>query len=123
MPKMNEKWVRDTGLIFSLIFLLWGYRGHAWALLVCALLLAALLLYPRALWPLGYLWHTVADVLGRVMNKVFFGLVFFVVVTPIGYLRRLIVGDARDLSSHPDRASAFTERGGWIQKKQVEKPY
>ena len=123
MLTMNDKWVRDTTLIFSLIFLFLGYKGYAWFLPLTGVLLLALLFFPSALWPLGYLWFKVAEVLGKIMNKVFFGLVFFAIVTPIGYMRRLIMGDARDLSYHPDRASAFADRSGWMTKAQIEKPY
>jgi|SRR3989338_5998375 len=120
---LTEKWVRDTGIIISLIFLFFGYNGSSWSLLLSGAVLLALLFLPSALWPFGYLWLKVAEVLGKIMNKVFFGLVFFVVVTPLGYLRRLIVGDERDLSYHKDRASAFRGRCGRIQREQIEKPY
>ena len=123
MPKMNDKWVRDTGLIFTLIFLIVGYRGHAWALLLSGLILVALLFFPSILWPFGYVWFKLAETLGKIMNKVFFGLVFFCIVTPIGYLRRLTVGDARDLTTHPDRESAFIDRNIKIKKEHITKPY
>ena len=123
MPEMNEKWVRDTGLIFSLVFLFFGYTRYHPLLLVSGAILLALLFFPSIVWPLGYFWFNVAEIVGNVMNKVFFGLVFFVIVTPIGYLRRFLIGDARDLSFHTDRASAFVDRSGWIRREQIEKPY
>ncbi len=123
MLEMNDKWVRDTGLIFSLIFLLYGARGHSWALVLCALILVALMLKQSLLWPLAYLWLKIAQTLSAVMNKVFFGLVFFLIITPISLVRRFISGDERDLAFHPTLASNMIERRGWVQKKQIEKPY
>lgn len=123
MPKMGRKWTHDTGLLLALLFLYLAYRGFAWAMLLSALVLLALLFAPSVLTPIGYVWFTFAEMLARLMNVVFFALVFYLVVTPIGILRRLIGGDERCLSLRPDRESAFIHRSGWITPPQLEKPY
>ncbi len=120
---MNEKWVRDTGIIFSLIFLYFGYKGTAWAFAATSFILVALLFFPKVLWPLGYAWLKLAELLQKIVSKIFFGLVFFAIITPIGYMLRFIKGDARDLVPHPERASAFVDRNGWTTADKIERPY
>jgi len=46
-----------------------------------------------ALWPFNKVWMAVAHVLGYVNTRILLGVVFYVVVTPIGWLRRLVGGD------------------------------
>jgi len=120
---MDEKWGRDSALIFALIFIFLGYRGYVWGLGLAALIIVLLVLYPAALYPLGYLWHKIAEVLAGVMNAGIFSLVFFLVVTPIGYLHRIISGDMRSLKVRRERTSAFIERGFAVDKKSLLKPY
>lgn len=123
MPQMNEKWVRDSGLIFALIFLLLGYRGSSLFLALSILVLLALLFIPKLLWPFAYLWLKLAEALAFVMNRVFFGIIFFLIITPIGYLRRVFYGDSRYLVLNKARTSGFVDRGGIVTRAQIEKPY
>lgn len=54
---------------------------------VCLLLLA--LLKPKWLTPLQYVWEKIGFVLGTVNTYVFLTIFYFIVLTPIGLLRRL----------------------------------
>ena len=121
---MNEKWIRDTGLVFSLVFLVLGVWKHLPVFLFASMgILALLLFYPPALTPLALVWLKVAEVLGYVMNKVFFGVVFFLVVLPIGLLRRLLQGDLRSLEGQKGEDSAFINRGVVVSPADLLKPF
>jgi hypothetical protein len=120
---MSDKWVRDTGLVFALVFLLVGVKVSTIGFVLCAVFLLALLFAPLLLWPLARLWLFVAEVLGQVMNKVFFGLVFYVVVVPVGLLKRVFEGDQRDLGPQPDKSSAFYEREKLVVAADLAKPF
>lgn len=119
MLELTEKWVRDTGLILALVFLFFAYKEYSWGLHLSALTLLALLFYPSLLKPLAYLWLKLTHLLGSVMNKVFFGLVFFFVVTPIALLRRLL---GKEHVEHGGE-SAFVMRSGIMRRESLEKPY
>ena len=56
---------------------------------VGALLVAAGLLVPGRLTPLHRIWMGMALALSKVTTPVFMGIVYFVVITPTGLLRRL----------------------------------
>jgi hypothetical protein len=121
---MTDKWIRDTGLVFAAFFLLIGTLRHSgWALWLSLAFLVVLLFVPKVLTPLAWVWLKVAEILGLVMNKVFFGLVFYIVVVPVGLLRRILKGDARDLALQPDRETAFVERGKTVEAADLAKPY
>ncbi|HEY1404287.1 MAG TPA: SxtJ family membrane protein [Pyrinomonadaceae bacterium] len=93
---------RDFGLLVGGVFLAWGgwwlYRERFRTLAVALLALGALLMllgavYPKSLVVPNRLWMGMAEGMGFVMTRVILGVVFFLVVTPIGLLRRLFGGD------------------------------
>ena len=120
---MSDKWVRDTGLVFAFVFLMLGVKGNRLFLGLCGFFLLSVLFVPAALKPLAYVWMKIAEVLGKIMNKVFFGMVFVLVIVPMGYLKRLLAGDMRDLTKNKSRSSAFVEGKGLFTKEAFEKPY
>lgn len=120
---MTEKWTRDTGLVFALLFLILGVKGNSVFLFLSAAFLVALLFVPAVFTPLAWLWLKLTEVLGFVMNRVFFGIVFFLVILPVGMLRRLFKGDARDLNKHPLVASAFVEHEHLVVAEDLTQPY
>jgi hypothetical protein len=120
---MNDKWIRDTGLTFALVSLLLGYRYHPGFLLLAAAFIVLLMFFPNAFRPLAALWLTVTEVLGAVMGRVFFGLVFVAIIVPVGLARRLMWGDKRDNELHRERKSELVDAVGVITKEHLIKPY
>ena len=89
---------KEFGLIVGGVFVLlggwWLYRGkfttaaHG-ALPLGVLLILLALLWPRALkWP-NKAWMLLAEGLSFVTTRIILGLVFFLVITPIGVVKRL----------------------------------
>ena len=90
---------RKFGLTVGLAFLalaalvyFWRHRVVTGEVLgaVGALLVLAALLVPTRLGPLERAWMGLAKLISKVTTPVFMGAVFFVVVTPIGALMRLV---------------------------------
>ena len=98
MKKRSFRTEREFGLVVGGVFLLlgawWIYRGKftSFAYVVlplgCVLILLGLIL-PRALIYPNKAWMKLAEVLSFVMTRIILGIVFFLVVTPIGVLKRL----------------------------------
>lgn len=93
---------REFGLIVGSILALlggwWVYRGKFFevacvGLVVGALLVGFGLLFPRALVYPHKAWMMLAEVLSYVMTRIILGLVFFLIVTPIGVTKRLMGWD------------------------------
>lgn len=74
--------------VFSLWHASWG-RAAAWAA-VSACFAGAALLAPQVLQPLNRLWFRLGLLLHAVVNPLLLGAMFFVVMTPIGLLMRLL---------------------------------
>lgn len=120
---MSDAWVRDTGIVFALVFLVFAWAGNRTALIVSALFLLCVLFAPVLLTPLAKLWLMLSVVLGKIVNPVFFGLVFFLIIAPIGYVRRVTLGDARDLQKDEARTSAFVGEKRLFTKELFTKPF
>jgi saxitoxin biosynthesis operon SxtJ-like protein len=93
---------REFGLLVGLMMVLIGawrfYRGHSGAiaagLLVAGSALAILgLLFPKALVLLNRLWMALAKWLSLITTPIILGIIFFLVVMPIGVIKRLFGWD------------------------------
>ena len=74
--------------------------------------------------PLAWLWFGLSHLLSQVVSRVVLTVVFFVVVTPIALIRRLMGADALQLKKWKQgRGSVFVERQGVIQGKDMANPY
>ena len=102
MKKRAFRSERDFGLIVGGVFVLlsawWFYRGKFSTVREITLPLGALLVilglvFPRALfWP-NKAWMTLAAVLSFVSTRIILAFVFFVIVSPIGLIKRMLGWD------------------------------
>lgn len=78
-------------LIFDLLLpWLFDRPRPLWPFIVAAIFLLAALAWPKGLYPVYRGWMAVAAVLGRITNFIVLGLVFFLMIVPLGIvLRRL----------------------------------
>jgi len=98
VKKRSHRAERDFGLVVGAVFALlgawWLYRGKfAWVAPALMCVGAALVLFglafPRALVLPNRVWTALASALGYVMTRLILALVFFLIVTPIGVVKRL----------------------------------
>jgi hypothetical protein len=88
-----------------------GGAVRGWAIVVAAASLATALLRPSLLAPLNRLWTWVGLLLHRVVSPLVLGVLFFLVVTPVGLLMRARGKDPLRLRS--DRVS----NSYWIERR------
>jgi Saxitoxin biosynthesis operon protein SxtJ len=96
--------------IFGCLPLLRLAAPHWWLLGVALAFAALALLMPRALYPLNYVWFRFGLLLHRVISPVVIGAVFFLCVTPIGFLLRLFGKDVLSLRRRADLPSYWITR-------------
>lgn len=110
-----------VGGAFALFGVLaWVWRGHdrtGQSLLAIGLLLAAVgVVAPAMLAPVERAWMALAHAISKVTTPIFMGVVYFVVFTPAGILRRTIGGrvleheDSSGSVWKPVKASPSMER-------------
>jgi predicted membrane metal-binding protein len=98
---------------FALVSALSWWRGHIgwhWTLPLAAAFVVVALVYPRLLAPLNKLWLKIGLLLYKVMNPLVLGLLFFVTITPIGFVMRLAGKDFLRLRLDRGAKSYWIER-------------
>ena len=87
---------RSFGLVFAGFFIIlgaynWWHQGRWWPALIAiaAAFLAIALLRPNILAPLNRMWTKLGLLMAMVVSPILLGLLFLVVVTPMGLLMRL----------------------------------
>jgi predicted membrane metal-binding protein len=108
---------RSFGLVVATFFLIVGFwplvRAQPirwWALGVAAVFALLALLWTAALAPLNRLWVKLGALLYKVVSPVVMALLFYVTVTPIALLMRLLGKDPLRLRRDPDAASYWIDR-------------
>ena len=116
---------RDTGMAMVLICLLLAYWGRRPVFLPLAIVvLLVTMTVPRVFRPLAGLWFGLSHVLGNVVSKVVLTVIFFVLVTPIGLIRRWAGRDSLRLRQwKKGSGSVFVERQGAIAPEDLQNPY
>lgn len=91
---------RNFGIVFFLVFLLisiWpiidGHSLRIWSLIISFTFLFLGLLNSKILSPLNLLWIKLGEILGRIVAPLVMGIIYFIVVTPIGLFMRFIGKD------------------------------
>ena len=108
---------RVFGFVFAVVFVivsLWpllnGAPVRLWAVgLACGFATAAII-KPGRLQPLNRIWFRFGMLLHKVVNPLVMGLLFFVTVTPIALIFRLIGKDPLNRTPDPNCESYWIER-------------
>ena len=108
---------RAFGIVFAIVFsivafwpLLNGAPVRLWAATVAGAFTAAAILKPGLLQPLNRLWFRFGMLLHKIVNPLVMGFLFFLTVTPIALIFRLIGKDPLNRKSDPTCASYWIER-------------
>ena len=107
---------RSFGIVFFVVFLIIatyplinGDELRLWSLIISIVFLFLGLVNSKILNPLNKLWFKFGIFLGKVISPLIMGIIFFLVVTPIGILMRLLNKDLLNLKFN--NSSTY-----WIEK-------
>jgi hypothetical protein len=116
---------RDTGMAMALICLLMAYWGHHPKFLPLAIVLLLITMaVPQVFKPLAVLWFGLSHIMGNVVSKVVLTILFFVIVTPIGLIRRWAGKDSLQLRQWKKGTdSVLITREGVICPEDLNNPY
>ncbi len=109
---------RSFGIVFFIVFLLIalypllkGNDLRIWSLIISFIFLALGLINSKILTPLNRLWFKFGLLLGKIISPLVMGIIFFVVVTPIGIIMRLLKKDLLNLK-YNKKESYWIEKSG-----------
>ncbi len=95
---------RSFGIVFFVVFLIIaiyplinGDELKLWSLIISIIFLFLGLVNSKILNPLNKLWFKFGIFLGKIISPLVMGIIFFLVVTPIGLLMRLLNKDLLNL--------------------------
>ena len=112
--KNNNK---SFGILFFIVFLiigLWPLLNlnpiRIWSLIISLIFLMLVFFKPEFLKPLNSIWMKFGELLGRVIAPIVMFVIFFLVVTPLSFLVRLLGKDLLKIKFNNSKSY-------WLQKK------
>ena len=107
---------RSFGIVFFIVFLIIAIYPifksediRLWSLVISIIFLILGLINSNFLAPLNKLWFKFGIFLGKIISPIIMGIIFFLVVTPIGFIMRLSGKDLLNLKYNKNKSY-------WIEK-------
>ena len=116
----KKKSNKSFGILFFIVFLIIGFwpltNGEEirfWSILISLIFLILGILNSKVLTPLNKAWFRFGVFLGNFVSPIIMGIIFFLVVTPIGLLMKLLGKDLINLKKN-------NEKTYWIQRNKIK---
>jgi hypothetical protein len=107
---------KSFGIVFFIVFLLIAFYPlinqsdvRIWSVITSLIFLILGLLNSNLLTPLNKIWFKFGILLGKIVSPLVMGIIFFFVVTPIGFLMKLLGKDLLNLKFS-------NKKSYWIEK-------
>ena len=116
---------RDTGQAMALLCLiiLIFFRQASFAGIALIVLLINMV-RPQVYKPLAKWWFALSNLLSRIVPRILLGVLFYVMVTPVGLIRRVLGKDPLQLRKwKKGRESVLRERNHTLSAKDIINPF
>ena len=116
---------KDSGLALVLISLICYQVWKLEILILAAIIfLVAAMTYPLVFQPFARFWFALSTALGTVVSKIILTVLFFVIVLPVGLIRRAMGRDPMQMKSwKKGKESVFRIRKHVYSAKDMEHPF
>ena len=111
---------RSFGIVFFIVFfiiaifpLLNGGSIRIWSVVLSIIFLILGLINSSILYPLNKIWFKFGILLGKFVSPIVLGIIFFLVVTPIGILMKILGKDLLNLKNN-------NENSYWIKRSEIK---
>ena len=112
---------RSFGIVFFAVFILIGFYPllndgnlNIISILIGIIFLILGILNSRFLTPLNKIWFKFGIFLGQIISPIVMGIIFFLVVTPIAFIMRVLGKDVLKLKKNTDNSY-------WIKKTDLKR--
>ena len=116
MDNVKSSSNRSFGIVFFVVFLFiaiyplnYNWEIRLWSITISLIFLILGLLKSKILTPLNTLWFKFGIFIGKIISPLIMGLIFFLVVTPIGLIMRILGKDLLNLKYNLNKSY-------WIEK-------
>jgi hypothetical protein len=117
---------RNFGFVFTIAFLffgLWPLRHgrpiRLWWLAASGAILVITLVRPALLHVLNAIWNKIGILLGKIVNPIITGLLFYLVFTPIAVVLRWMGKDLLRVSFDRGAKTYWVDRRGWQLRSEM----
>ena len=108
---------RNFGLVFFFVFLIVSLLPllkeepfRIWSIVIAIIFLILGLMNSKLLTPLNKLWFKFGLFLGSIVSPIVMGIVFFLVITPIGFVMKIMGKDLLNKKKDNDKKSYWINR-------------
>ena len=110
---------RSFGIVFFAVFLFialypitYSEDIRIWSLIISFIFIILGLLNSKILTPLNKLWFKFGVILGKIISPIIMGIIFFLVVTPIGLIMKVLGKDLLRLKYNKKDNTYWIEKNG-----------
>ena len=110
---------RSFGIVFFIVFLFialypitYSEDIRMWSLIISFIFIILGLLNSKILTPLNKLWFKFGVILGKIISPIIMGIIFFLVVTPIGLIMKVLGKDLLRLKFNKKDNTYWIEKNG-----------
>jgi hypothetical protein len=115
-----RKFGLSVGIVLGLLggALWWkGRDSYPYFLVVAAFLVSSGMIFPSVLKPLQKVWMTFAVVMGWIMTRVILTVAFYMVITPVGMILRILGKDFLNRSFEKDASTYWVAKSDEVSSK------
>ncbi|MGW8195278.1 MAG: SxtJ family membrane protein [Desulforhopalus sp.] len=125
LSAITKDQAKDSGMALVLISLLCAYFSNREVYIILSIVLLLFsMIAPKIFTPFAKIWFGLSNLLGAAMSKVVLALLFFLLVTPIGLIKKLFTPDPLRIREWgKEEQSAFRVRDTSFEPEDIEKPY
>lgn len=125
LKNIQTKQCVETGCVLVLAMIWWYSKTkQPWLLFASGISALLIALVPVCFYPLAVLLYLLGKVLGKISSTIILTLIFFLLVTPVGLIRRLLKKDSLKLDEFKrNNNTAFTARQHQYLPADLDHPF
>jgi len=116
---------KDTGMAMVLICLIIAMITKQFNYISLAIILLLIdMIIPSVFYPIAIVWFGLSNFLGSIVSSVLLTVLFYTLVTPIAFIRKMSGADSLKLNQwKQNQTSVFSERNYTYTIQDLEKPF
>lgn len=112
-----------TAILFGLVLpWLFTYSKPTWPWIISFLLIGCALVWPLGLRPIYKVWMKIGHILGWVNTRIILGLIYYLIILPIGMIMRLVGYDPMERKKNQSSKS-YRKKSNKYLKNDLERMF